>query len=404
MLANARVATFADGASYGLIDRGSLAVEAGRIRWVGPSQALPPQYSSWPIDDLDGQLLTPTLIDCHTHIVYGGNRAREFEMRLNGASYEEIARAGGGILSTVRATRDASEDELLEAALPRIDALIAEGLGSLEVKSGYGLDLATERRMLRAARRVSEVRDVNVRTAFLGAHAVPPEYKGRSDDYIDFVAQEVLPALAEEGLVDAVDAFCETIAFSPDQVAKVFEVARQLDLDIKIHAEQLSNQGGARLAAELGALSADHLEYLDPQDVSALHDAGTVAVLLPGAFYFLRETKLPPVQALREARVPMAIATDCNPGSSPLVSLLLAVNMACTLFGLTTEEALAGVTREAARALGMLDECGTLETGKRADIAVWNVDSPAELAYRIGFNPLVCRLHGLPEGNNGDTQ
>ena len=404
MLANARVATFADGASYGLIDRGSLALEAGRIRWVGPSQALPPQYSSWPIDDLDGQLLTPALIDCHTHIVYGGNRAREFEMRLYGASYEEIARAGGGILSTVRATRNASEDELIETALPRIDALIAEGLGSLEVKSGYGLDVATERRMLRAARRITEVRQINVRTTFLGAHAVPPEYEGHSDDYIDFVAREVLPALAEEGLVDAVDAFCETIAFSPDQVAKVFEVARQLDLDIKIHAEQLSNQGGARLAAEFGALSADHLEYLDPQDVSAFHDAGTVAVLLPGAFYFLRETKLPPVQALREARVPMAIATDCNPGSSPLVSLLLAVNMACTLFGLTTEEALAGVTREAARALGMLDECGTLETGKRADIAVWNVDSPAELAYRIGFNPLVCRLHGLPEGNNGDTQ
>ena len=324
-------------------------------------------------------------------------------MRLTGASYEEIARSGGGILSTVRATRHASEDALLQSSLPRVDALISEGLVTLEVKSGYGLDLVTERKMLRVARRIGEVRDVTVRTTFLGAHAVPPEYKGRPNAYIDFVAGEVLPALAEEGLVDAVDAFCETIAFSTSQVARVFDAARKLDLPVKIHAEQLSNQGGARLAAGYGALSADHLEHLGPHDVSVLGDAGTIAVLLPGAFYFLRETKLPPIRALREAGVPMAIATDCNPGSSPLVSLLLAVNMACTLFGLTAEEALAGVTREAAGALGMADECGTLETGKRADIAVWNVDSPAELAYRIGFNPLERRLYGLSEGLEGDS-
>ena len=378
-------------------------MEAGRIRWVGPWDALPAKYASWPLDDLDRHLLTPALIDCHTHLVYGGQRAREFEMRLTGASYEEIARSGGGILSTVHATRHASEDALLQSSLPRIDALIAEGLVTLEVKSGYGLDLVTERKMLRVARRIGEVRDVTVRTTFLGAHAVPPEYKGRPNAYIDFVAGEVLPALAEEDLVDAVDAFCETIAFSTFQVARVFDAARKLDLPVKIHAEQLSNQGGARLAAEYGALSADHLEHLDPHDVSVLGDAGTVAVLLPGAFYFLRETKLPPVRALREAGVPMAIATDCNPGSSPLVSLLLAVNMACTLFGLTAEEALAGVTREAADALGMADECGTLERGKRADIAVWNVDSPAELAYRIGFNPLERRLYGLSEGPEGDS-
>lgn len=324
-------------------------------------------------------------------------------MRLTGASYEEIARSGGGILSTVRATRHASEDALLQSSLPRVDALISEGLVTLEVKSGYGLDLVTERKMLRVARRIGEVRDVTVRTTFLGAHAVPPEYRGRPNAYIDFAAGEVLPALAEEGLVDAVDAFCETIAFSTSQVARVFDAARKLDLPVKIHAEQLSNQGGARLAAEYGALSADHLEHLDPHDVSVLGDAGTVAVLLPGAFYFLRETKLPPVRALREAGVPMAIATDCNPGSSPLVSLLLAVNMACTLFGLTAEEALAGVTREAAGALGMADECGTLETGKRADIAVWNVDSPAELVYRIGFNPLEQCLYGLSAGLEGDS-
>ena len=404
VLANARFATFAPGLPYGLIDRGALAAEAGRIRWVGPWDALPTKYASWPLVDLGGRLATPALIDCHTHIVFGGHRAREFEMRLTGASYEEIARTGGGIRSTVCATRQASEDDLLDSALPRVDALIAEGVATLEVKSGYGLDVATERRMLRVARRVGELRDVTVRTTYLGAHALPPEYESRSDAYIDFVAGEALPALAADELVDAVDAFCESIAFSPTQVAKVFDAARELDLAVKIHAEQLSNLGGARLAAGYGALSADHLEHLDLRDVAALADAGTVAVLLPGAFYFLRETKVPPVQALRDARVPMAVATDCNPGSSPLVSLLLAVNMACTLFGLTPEEALAGVTREAARALGMAAECGTLEAGKRADIAMWDVDSPAELVYRIGFNPLARRLYGLPERRNGDSR
>ena len=402
VLVNARIATFAAGAvPYGLIDDGALAVEGGRIRWVGSRETLPATYASWPRDDLAGHLVTPALVDCHTHIVFGGHRAREFEMRLTGASYEEIARAGGGIRSTVRATREASEEALLAAALPRVDALVAEGVATLEVKSGYGLDLETERRMLRVARRIGEVRDVTITTTFLGAHALPPEYHGRPDAYVDFVAGEVLSALAADGLVDAVDAFCETIAFTPAQVARVFEAARELGLPVKIHAEQLSDLGGARLAAGYGALSADHLEYLDPADAAALADAGTVAVLLPGAFYFLRETKLPPVDALREAGVPLAIATDCNPGSSPLASLLLAINMACILFRLTPEEALAGVTREAARALGMEGEAGTVEAGKRADLAVWDVHSPAELACRIGFNPLVRRLHGLPPGRQG---
>ena len=401
VLANARLATFAAGEPYGLVDDGALAVEAGRIRWAGPRDALPPDYAAWPADDLGGRLVTPALVDCHTHIVFGGHRAREFELRLTGASYEAIARAGGGIRATVQATREASEDALVESALPRVDALIAEGLGTLEVKSGYGLDLDTERRMLRAARRIGEVREVTVATTFLGAHALPPEYADRSDAYIDHVAGEVLPALAGEGLVDAVDAFCESIAFSPAQVARVFDAAGGLDIPVKIHAEQLSDLGGARLAAGFGALSADHLEYLDPGDAVALADAGTVAVLLPGAFYFLRETRLPPVDALRAAGVPIAIATDCNPGSSPLASLLLAINMACTLFRLTPEEALAGVTREAARALGMASEIGTLEAGKRADVAVWDAESPAELAYRIGFNPLVRRLRGLPLARQG---
>ena len=401
VLANARLATFAAGDPYGLVDDGALAIEAGRIRWVGRRDVLPTGYAAWPLDDLGGRLVTPALVDCHTHIVFGGHRAREFELRLTGASYEEIARAGGGIRSTVQATREASEDALLESALPRVDALIAEGLGTLEVKSGYGLDLDTERRMLRVARRIGEVRDVTVATTFLGAHALPPEYQDRPDAYIEYVTGEVLPALAAEGLVDAVDAFCESIAFSPAQVARVFDAANELDIPVKIHAEQLSDLGGARLAAGYGALSADHLEYLDPGDAVALSDAGTVAVLLPGAFYYLRETRLPPVEALREAEVPIAIATDCNPGSSPLASLLLAVNMACTLFRLTPEEALAGVTREGARALGMASEIGTLEAGKRADLAVWNADSPAELAYRIGFNPLVRRFHGLPDAHQG---
>ena len=396
VLSNARVATFSGDVPYGLVEDAAVAVEAGRIAWVGERAALPADYAGWPREDLDGRLVTPALVDCHTHIVFGGDRAREFEMRLQGASYAEIARAGGGIRSTVRATRETSEDDLLGAALPRVDALLAEGVATLEVKSGYGLDLDTERRMLRAARRIGEEREVTVRATFLGAHALPPEYAERADDYIDFVAGQVLPALAGEGLVDAVDAFCEGIAFTPDQVARVFDAAAQLGLPVKLHAEQLSDLKGARMAAGYGALSADHLEYLDPADIPALGAAGTVAVLLPGAFYFLREDRLPPIAALREAGVPIALATDCNPGSSPLTSLLLAVNMGCTLFRLTPEEALAGVTREGARALGLGGECGTVEAGKRADLAVWDAAAPAELAYRIGFNPLHRRLFGAP--------
>jgi imidazolonepropionase len=400
---NACLATFATDAPYGIVERGAIAVAAGRIAWVGPASTLPTAYSTATVEDLDGRLVTPALVDCHTHLVFGGHRAREFEMRLTGASYEQISRAGGGIRSTVSATRAATEDALLAAALPRVDALMAEGVATLEVKSGYGLDLDTEARMLRVARRIADVRDVTVKTTFLGAHAIAPEYEGRADAYVDFVAGEVLPVLVAEGLVDAVDAFCEGIAFTPQQVARVFDAARSCGLPVKLHAEQLSDLKGARLAASHGALSADHLEYLDPADAPALAASGTVAVLLPGAFYFLRETRLPPVEALRTAGVPMAIATDCNPGSSPLASLLLAVNMACTLFRLTPEEALAGVTREAARALGLADECGTIEAGKRADLAVWDVASPAELAYRIGFNPLIRRIRGAPPVSQGDT-
>ncbi len=389
---NARVATFTGDVAYGLLEDGALAVERGRIAWVGARPQIPLAFSDWPRDGLNGRLVTPALIDCHTHIVFGGNRAREFELRLNGASYEEVARAGGGIRSTVKATREADEDMLLSGALARVDALIAEGLTCLEVKSGYGLDLVTERRMLRVARRIETERSVTVRTTFLGAHALPDEYSTRADDYIDFVTGEVMPALVEEGLVDAVDAFCEGIGFSQRQVERVFAAAQALGVPVKIHAEQLSDLKGARMAAGYGAISADHLEYLDPADAPTLAQAGTVAVLLPGAFYYLREAQLPPVAALRDAGVAIAIATDCNPGSSPLASILLAVNMACTLFRLTPEEALAGVTREAARALGLSDERGTLDVGMRADLAIWNVAHPAELAYRIGFNSLHRRI------------
>ncbi|TAN05538.1 MAG: imidazolonepropionase, partial [Rhizobiaceae bacterium] len=340
------------------------------------------------IDDCGGRLVTPALIDCHTHLVFGGNRAKEFEMRLEGASYEEIARAGGGIVSTVTATRALSEDELVQAALPRLDALIAEGAGTIEIKSGYGLTVEDELKMLRAARRLGKERNIRVRTSYLAAHAVPAEYKGRPDAYIDEVVLPGLEAAHAEALVDAVDGFCEGIAFSPAQIARVFGRAKALGVPVKLHAEQLSNLGGAALAASYGALSADHLEYLEGPGVAAMAKAGTVAVLLPGAFYFLREKQAPPVEALRSAGVPIAIATDCNPGSSPLASLLLAMNMASTLFRLTPEEALAGVTRNAAEALGLADEIGTIAAGKRAELAVWDVRHPAELAYRIGFNPL----------------
>jgi imidazolonepropionase len=390
---NVRVATMESGATpYGLIEAGAIAVEDGRVAWVGPTEDLPDTLRSTEAEDLGGRLVTPALIDCHTHLVFGGDRAREFEMRLEGASYEEVARAGGGIVSTVRATRALDEDQLVATALPRLDRLIAEGAATVEVKSGYGLSVADELKMLRAARRLGELRPVRVVTSYLAAHALPPEYKGRSDAYIDEVVLPGLDAAHAESLVDAVDGFCEGIAFSPEEIARVLTHAVKLGLPVKLHAEQLSNLGGATLAASFGAQSADHLEYLDETGVAAMAVAGTVATLLPGAFYTLRETQMPPIAALRSAGVPIAIATDCNPGSSPLTSLLLAMNMAATIFRLTPEEALAGVTRHAARALGLAGAVGTIAPGKRAELAVWDVEHPAELSYRIGYNPLHRRI------------
>ncbi|VVT22514.1 Imidazolonepropionase [Hoeflea sp. EC-HK425] len=393
LLINATLATMDGSPAYGLVEQGAVAIENGVIAWAGPGQTVPARFDAGEVIDLDGRLVTPALIDCHTHVVHGGNRAREFEMRLEGASYEEVARAGGGIVSTVAATRAATEDELVASALTRVDAMIAEGVSTLEIKSGYGLDTANELKMLRAAKAVAAQRPVRVRTSFLGAHAVPPEYKGRGDAYIDEVCITALEAAHAEGLVDAVDGFCEGIAFTPEQIARVFERAKELCIPVKLHAEQLSNLGGAKLAAEYGALSADHLEYATADDAAAMAKAGSVAVILPGAFYTLRETVAPPIQAFREAGVPMAVATDCNPGSSPMSSLLLSMNMACTLFRMTSEEALAGVTRNAARALG-LDDIGMIAPGLRADLAIWDVEHPAELAYRIGFNPLYKRIFG----------
>ncbi|WP_186394815.1 imidazolonepropionase [Stappia sp. TSB10GB4] len=391
-----RLATLVAGATpYGLVEDGAVAIGAdGRIAWCGSAADLPAQFASWPSRSLGGRLVTPGLVDCHTHIIHGGNRAREFELRLEGASYEEIARAGGGIVSTVAATRAASEDELVAAALPRLDTLIGEGVTTIEIKSGYGLTIADEMRMLAAARRLGRERGVRVVTSWLAAHAVPADYKGRSQAYLDEVVLPGLDAAHAAGLVDAVDGFCEGIAFSRAEMAQVFERAKALGLPIKLHAEQLSDLGGAKLAAQYGALSADHLEYLGQDGVDAMAASGTVAVLLPGAFYTLRETQAPPVAALRKAGVPIALATDCNPGSSPLTSLLLAMNMGATLFRLTPEECLAGATREAARALGLAGEIGTIEAGKRADLAVWDVAEPAELTYRIGFNPLHHRIFG----------
>jgi imidazolonepropionase len=340
---------------------------------------------------LDGRWVTPGLVDCHTHLVYAGERAHEFELRLAGASYEEIARTGGGIISTVKATRAASEDDLVRASLPRLDRLLAEGVTTIEIKSGYGLDLKTEMRMLRTAHRLAQQREVDVVTSFLGAHALPPEANGDKEQYIDGVCS-MISAIARERLADAVDAFCENIAFSPQQTARVFAAAEAAGLPVKLHADQLSNLHGARLAAEHGALSADHLEYTDQDGVAAMARSGTVAVLLPGAFYVLREKQVPPVDELRGQRVPIAIATDCNPGTSPITSLLVVMNMAATLFRLTVHEAVAGVTREAARALGRLNEIGTLEQGKWCNLAIWDIDRPAELVYRIGFNPLHARV------------
>jgi imidazolonepropionase len=389
VLKNAKFATMVSGGlSYGLIEKGAVAISDGLIQWVGPEKELPVEFAGLQEKDLGGRLVTPALIDCHTHLVYGGSRATEFELRLKGASYEEISRSGGGILSTVTATRNASEEELFAQSLPRFDALLAEGVRTVEIKSGYGLDLETEIKMLRVARQLGKERNIRVKTSFLGAHAIPPEFAGKAEAYIDFVCEEVLPAVHEEKLADAVDGFCENIAFSPKQISMVFEKATSLGLPVKLHAEQLSNYGGAALAAKYGALSADHLEYLDEAGILAMAKSGTVAVVLPGAFYTLRETQLPPLNSLRKAGVPISIATDCNPGSSPLTSLLLCMNMACTLFRMTPEEALCGVTREAAQALGIGPEVGTIEVGKKAEFAVWNVEQPAELAYRIGCNPL----------------
>ncbi|HSV80072.1 MAG TPA: imidazolonepropionase [Ramlibacter sp.] len=387
---NARIATLAAAAStpYGRIDDGALVVEDGRIAWVGPRAELPPQLRrAAEVHDAQGALITPGLIDCHTHLVYGGDRAGEFEARLNGASYEEIARAGGGIASTVRATREADEASLLQQGRCRLRALLAEGVTTVEIKSGYGLDAATEAKCLRVARRLGAQERVTVRTTFLGAHAVPPEFAGRADDYVAEVCR-MLPELHQQGLVDAVDAFCETIGFSPAQTRRVFEAARALGLPVKLHAEQLSDSAGAELAAEFGALSCDHLEWLSERGARAMAQSGSVAVLLPGAFYFLRETRVPPIALLREHGVPIAVSTDCNPGTSPCTSLLLMLNMACTLFRLTPEEALAGATRNAARALGLADR-GVLAPGLRADFVLWDAGSPAELAYAFGANP--CR-------------
>lgn len=387
---NGRLVTMA-GPSVEPIAEGVIVTAGERIVFAGTASEAPDVDDVQEID-LGGRLVTPALIDCHTHIVHAGNRAREFEMRLEGASYVEIAKAGGGIVSTVRATRALSVEELVEQALPRLDTLLGEGLGTIEIKSGYGLSIEAELNMLRAARALGSRRAVRVVTSYLGAHATPEEYRGRNADYLDEVVLPGLRAAHAEGLVDAVDGFCEGIAFSPEEMARVFDLAKELGLPVKLHAEQLSHQGGTRLAARYGALSADHLEYIDDADAAAMAAAGTVAVLLPGAFYAIRETHKPSVAALRRHGVAMAVATDCNPGTSPLTSLLLAMNMAATLFGLTVTECMAGTTRIAAQALGLLGQTGTLEAGKCADFAVWNCASAAELTYRIGFNPLHRRI------------
>jgi imidazolonepropionase len=369
----------------GLVEDGLIAADGKKIVYAGPAGDAPTGLEARESIDCEDRWVTPGLIDCHTHLVYGGNRAEEFELRLAGASYAEIALRGGGIASTVKATRLASEDDLVASAQPRLDALIAEGATTVEIKSGYGLELETERRQLRAARRLGRERSVTVRTTFLGAHAMPPEMAGDKTAYIDAVCHRMLPAIAEEGLADAVDAFCETIAFSPEETARVFAAAQALGLPLRLHADQLTNLHGA-------ALAADHLEFTDEDGIRAMRQAGTVAVILPGAFYFLREKQMPPIELMRRHGVPIAISTDCNPGSSPLTSLLLTMNMGATLFRLTVEECIAAMTREAARALGLFDQTGSLDAGKRCDLAIWDIERPAELVYRMGFNPLHARV------------
>jgi imidazolonepropionase len=375
----------------GIIERGIVAARNGQIVHVGPAEDAPTFHATRTIA-CDGRWITPGLIDCHTHLIHGGNRAQEFELRLVGASYEDIARAGGGIVSTMHATRAASEDDLAATALPRLKALMAEGVTTVEIKSGYGLNRDSELRMLRVARRLGREQPVRIASTFLGAHALPPEYRGDADGYISMLCDTMLPDIAALGLADAIDAFCEGIGFSPNQTERLFKAAKNVGLPIKLHAEQLSNLHGAQLAAEYGALSADHLEYLDDAGIAAMARAGTVATLLPGAYYFMRETRTPPVEALRRAGVSIAIATDCNPGTSPLTSLLLAMNMGATLFRLTVEECIAAVTRNAAHALGLAQHIGTLEVGKSCDLAIWDIERPAELVYRMGFNPLHARI------------
>jgi imidazolonepropionase len=393
---NANLATFADQTGYGIVEDGAIAIESGLIAYAGPRAGLPTDFVDAEQHDAQRAWITPGLIDCHTHLVYAGSRANEFEQRLEGVSYEDIARAGGGIQSTVRATRAASEQQLLDESQVRLDRLLAEGVTTIEIKSGYGLDLANERKLLRVARELGRRNAVDVRTTFLGAHALPPEFAGRADDYVDEVCNIMLPALAADGLIDAVDAFCDSIAFTPQQTRRVFDAAARAGLRVKLHADQLSDLGGAALAAEYGALSADHLEWTSAPSVNAMAQAGTVAVLLPGAFYALRETRLPPITAFREAGVPMAVSTDCNPGTSPCTSLLLMLNMACTLFRLTPVEALAGATRHAAAALGLHDR-GRLQPGLRADFALWRIREPAELAYAFGANPCISRVRAGQE-------
>ena len=383
LLTNATLATFTTPDGYGVLQEAAIACQDGKIVWLGSMQELPPSSTAHHVDDVRGALITPGLVDCHTHLVFGGDRAHEFDLRLNGASYEDIARAGGGIVSTLKATRAASEDALVTQGLPRARALLADGVTTFEIKSGYGLELDAERRMLRAARRIGDALGVTVRTTFLGLHALPPEFADQREAYVALVCNELLPALANEGLVDAVDAFCEGIGFTRAETQRAFEHAKLLGLPVKLHAEQLSDQDGAALVADFNGLSADHLEYLSESGIRAMADKGTVAVLLPGAFYALRETRLPPIDLLRQYRVPLAIATDCNPGTSPLLSLRLAANMGCTLFRMTPEEALRGITINAARALGLTDR-GTLAVGQRGDMVVWHVTQPAELCYWIG--------------------
>ncbi|MGY4306529.1 imidazolonepropionase [Bradyrhizobium sp. USDA 4369] len=390
---HARLATLRERQpGLGVIEQGVVAARNGRIAFAGPLADFPADADAAERIDCEGRWITPGLVDCHTHLVHGGDRAHEFELRLAGASYEEVARAGGGIISTVAATRAANEETLIASALPRLDALLAEGVTTIEIKSGYGLETATELRQLSAARGLGGQRPISVRTSFLGAHALPAEAEGDKDRYIDLICTEMLPAVAKSALADAVDAFMENIAFSAAQTSRVFAAARALGLPVKLHADQLSNLGGAVLAAEFGALSADHLEHTDDVGAAAMARAGTVAVLLPGAYYFIRETQKPPVDLFRNHGVKLALATDCNPGSSPLTSLLLTMNMAATLFRMTVDECLAGVTREGARALGLLAETGTLDAGKWCDLAIWDIGRPAELVYRMGFNPLHQRV------------